>query len=125
MHDIEEDDGDHKYEILPWALGSFWQQKISSFSRQKEALWARMDYRAVVSYRCCKEVCLVLFSTMMKLMSIFPSHPVWGRNRLPHHGGAIRAYLKPTDSNIPQGPKSLPRYKTPTNMTDFITIFVL
>ncbi|CAH8476003.1 unnamed protein product [Schistosoma curassoni] len=98
VHDIEEDDGDHKYEILPWALGSFWQQKISSFSRQKEALWARMDYRAVVSYRCCKE-----------LMSIFPSHPVWGRNRLPHHGGAIRAYLKPTDSNIPQGPKSLPR----------------
>ncbi|RTG86270.1 speedy, partial [Schistosoma bovis] len=98
VHDIEEDDGDHKYEILPWALGSFWQQKMSSFSRQKEALWARMDYRAVVSYRCCKE-----------LMSIFPSHPVWGRNRLPHHGGAIRAYLKPTDSNIPQGPKSLPR----------------
>uniref|UniRef100_A0A3Q0KT16 Speedy protein A n=1 Tax=Schistosoma mansoni TaxID=6183 RepID=A0A3Q0KT16_SCHMA len=98
VHDIEEDDSDHKYEIFPWALGSFWQQKLSSFSRQKEALWARMGYRAVVSYRCCKE-----------LMSIFPSHPVWSRNRLPHHGGAIRSYLKASDSNIPQGPNSLPR----------------
>ncbi|KAH8851036.1 Speedy protein 1-A [Schistosoma japonicum] len=98
IHDIEEDDEDYKYEIFPWALGSFWQQKLSSFSRQKEALWARMNYRAVVSYRCCKE-----------LMSIYPSHPVWSRKRLPHHGGAIRSYLKPTNSNIPQGPKSLPR----------------
>ncbi|KAK4473760.1 hypothetical protein MN116_003100 [Schistosoma mekongi] len=98
IHDIEEDDEDHKYEIFPWALGSFWQQKLSSFSRQKEALWARMNYRAVVSYRCCKE-----------LMSIYPLHPVWSRKRLPHHGGAIRSYLKPTNSNIPQGPNSLPR----------------
>ncbi|CAH8466669.1 unnamed protein product [Schistosoma turkestanicum] len=98
VHDIEEDDEDYKYEIFPWALGSFWHHKMSVFSRQKEALWARMNYRAVVSYRCCKE-----------LMSIFPSHPVWSRNRLPHHGGATRSYLKTSDSNIPKGPKSRPR----------------
>ncbi|CAH8449799.1 unnamed protein product [Heterobilharzia americana] len=98
VHDIEEDEEDYKYEILPWALGSLWRNKSSFFSRQKEALWARMNYRAVVSYRCCTE-----------LMSIFPSHSVWSRNRLPHHGGAIRYNMNPPNPDVSQGPKSLPR----------------
>nr|CAH8833106.1 unnamed protein product [Trichobilharzia regenti] len=98
VHDIEEDDEDYKYEILPWALGSFWKNKLSSFLRQREALWARMNYRAIVSYRCCKE-----------LMSIIPSHPVWERNRLPHHGEAIRRCSKPSNSKILLGPKSTPK----------------
>ncbi|CAH8834836.1 unnamed protein product [Trichobilharzia szidati] len=98
VHDIEEDDEDQKYGILPWALGSFWKQKLSNFMKQREALWARMNYRAVVSYRCCKE-----------LMSIIPSHPVWERIRLPHHGETIRRCSKPSNSSILAGPKSTPR----------------
>ncbi|KAG5448429.1 Speedy protein A [Clonorchis sinensis] len=97
-HDMEEDDEDLKYEIFPWALGKMWRQKISSFLLRKETIWARMNYRAIVSYMCCKE-----------LMSIMPAHPIWRRTRLTHHGYAIRTYVKPRDSNIPKGPDSSSR----------------
>ncbi|KAF6771853.1 hypothetical protein AHF37_08580 [Paragonimus kellicotti] len=99
VHDMEEDDEDYKYEIFPWALGSFWMKKISSFLRLKETIWARMNYRAVVSYACCKE-----------LMSIVPDHPIWTRERPHYHGKVIRTYAKEKDSNVPRGPEQSPPY---------------
>ncbi|KAF5399163.1 speedy protein A [Paragonimus heterotremus] len=99
VHDMEEDDEDYKYEIFPWALGSFWMKKISSFLRLKETIWARMNYRAVVSYTCCKE-----------LMSIVPDHPIWRRERPRYHGKVTRAYAKEKDSNVPRGPEQSPPY---------------
>ncbi|KAF8569627.1 hypothetical protein P879_00758 [Paragonimus westermani] len=97
VHDMEEDDEDYKYEIFPWALGSFWMKKISSFLRLKETIWARMNYRAVVSYACCKE-----------LMSLFPDHPIWTRKRPRYHGKVTRAYAKEKNSNVPRGPEQSP-----------------
>ncbi|VEL41840.1 unnamed protein product [Protopolystoma xenopodis] len=80
---MEEDDEDLKFEIFPWALGSFWRDKISNFLKLKENIWARMSYRAVVSLKCCLE-----------LMSIFPDHYIWKRTRLAHHGYAMRLDLR-------------------------------
>lgn len=97
VHDMEEDNEDYKYEIFPWALGCTWRKRVSSFLRRKENIWARMNYRAVVSLTCCKEI-----------MAICPEHPVWKRTRLEHHGYTIRAYVKNKNSGIPKGPNCPP-----------------
>ena len=58
-HDIEEDNEDLKYEILPWVLGPYWRNNISHFLQKKDDIWARMNYRAIVSKKCCEEVIII------------------------------------------------------------------
>ncbi|XP_037661697.1 speedy protein C-like [Choloepus didactylus] len=89
-NDMEEDLEDPKCEIFPWALGKGWRPRVSDFLHQRDKLWARMDFRAVVSRQSCEEV-----------MAKEPSHWAWTRERRPHHGGAQRG--------CPEGPVSLPR----------------
>ena len=55
-NDMEEDDEDVKYDIFPWALGERWRSRYVHFFKKREKLWQRIDYRAVVSKKCCEEV---------------------------------------------------------------------
>ncbi|XP_003962354.3 speedy protein A isoform X3 [Takifugu rubripes] len=93
---MEEDEEESKYEIFPWTLGKNWRKKISSFLKQRDALWARMEYRAAVSSDCCK-----------KVMAITPSHSLWQRERLKHHSGAQR-YYDDHPVPVPRGPAASP-----------------
>ncbi|XP_041810461.1 speedy protein A [Chelmon rostratus] len=91
---MEEDEEESKYEIFPWALGKSWRKRFPHFLKQRDKLWARIEYRAAVSRRCCEEV-----------MAIVPSHFVWQRARSEHHSGAQRQY---GDTRIPRGPSASP-----------------
>uniref|UniRef100_UPI003AAFDD9D speedy protein A isoform X1 n=1 Tax=Centroberyx gerrardi TaxID=166262 RepID=UPI003AAFDD9D len=94
---MEEDEEESKYEIFPWVLGKSWRKHFPRFLKQRDELWARIDYRAAVSRRCCEEV-----------MAIMPSHFVWQRERAEHHSGARRQYGERDRARIPRGPSAPP-----------------
>ncbi|XP_067681980.1 speedy protein A-like [Haliotis asinina] len=97
-NDVEEDEEEIKYEIFPWALGKKWKKKYPGFLAKRDKLLKRIDYRAIVSRRCCEEI-----------MAIETSHIVWSRQRLAHHGGAMRSYMLDSEDNYPRGPDATPR----------------
>lgn len=57
-HDIEEDEVGDKFRILPWALGGGgkWRFQLPIIMHQRDQLWARMNFRAIVSRIICEEV---------------------------------------------------------------------
>ncbi|KAM5319357.1 speedy protein C isoform 3-T3 [Glossophaga mutica] len=69
-----------------------WHSQVTDFLRQRDKLWARMGFRAVVSRQCCEEV-----------MAKEPYHWAWTRERRPHHGGAQRSCPK-AQVPLPRGP---------------------
>ncbi|XP_010955421.3 speedy protein C isoform X1 [Camelus bactrianus] len=91
-NDMEEDLEDPKCVIFPWALGKDWRRRVSDFLCQRDKLWARMGFRAVVSRQSCEEV-----------MAKEPTHWAWTRERRPHHGRAQRSYPK-AQVPLPRGP---------------------
>ncbi|XDC86297.1 hypothetical protein R6Z07F_017470 [Ovis aries] len=91
-NDMEEDLEDPKSVIFLWALGQDWHHQVSDFLHQRDKLWARMGFRAVVRRQSCEEV-----------MAKEPTHWAWTRERHPHHGRAQRSYPK-AQIPLPRGP---------------------
>ncbi|BFZ07062.1 hypothetical protein BsWGS_10101 [Bradybaena similaris] len=106
--DVEEDEEEIKYEIFPWVLGVNWKKKYPSFLKLRDSLLRKIDYKAIISRRCCDEI-----------MAIQPDNILWKRERPLHHGGATRNYMKdPEDDGIPRGPHASPRFCSKCDASD-------
>ncbi|XP_068120089.1 speedy protein A-like [Hyperolius riggenbachi] len=76
---VEEEDQGLRKEILPWTLGVYWENCKKFFLNARDQLWREMGFNAIVSKELCEEV-----------MALAPDHPIWRRNRLDHHGDAVK-----------------------------------
>nr|XP_007986941.1 speedy protein C isoform X3 [Chlorocebus sabaeus] len=103
-NDMEEDLEGPKCEIFPWALGKDWCLRVGKFLHQRDKLWARMGFRAVVSRQCCEEV-----------MAKEPFHWAWTRDRRPHHGGVQRVCPQ-VPVHLPRGPGLSPPHCSPCGL---------
>eukprot|EP00074_Homo_sapiens_P095140 XP_016873195.1 speedy protein C isoform X2 [Homo sapiens] len=103
-NDMEEDLEGPKCEIFPWALGKDWCLRVGKFLHQRDKLWARMGFRAVVSRQCCEEV-----------MAKEPFHWAWTRDRRPHHGGVQRVCPQ-VPVRLPRGPGLSPPHCSPCGL---------
>ncbi|XP_013400468.1 speedy protein 1-A [Lingula anatina] len=99
-NDMEEDDEDWKYEIFPWALGKTWKNKYPNFLKNRDKLWKKMEYRAVVSKQTCEEI----------MSKYEPDHYIWTRDRPEYHAGAIRTHNRDEDEAYPRGPDGSPHF---------------
>lgn len=118
-NDMEEDLEDPKCVIFLWALGKDWRCRVADFLHQRDKLWARMGFRAMVSRQCCEEVRphhyrgvgeqgrisppIYTPLSSRQVMAKEPSHWAWTRERRPHHGGARRGCPK-ARVPLPGGP---------------------
>lgn len=98
---MEEEDEELCAEIYPWALGTkHLKELVPQLLDIKMHIWQAMDHRAVVSHHACQQV-----------ISIFPFHSIWKRQRTTVHGGAPREYIR----NIPPPSDYDARYDQLTN----------
>ncbi|XP_046402408.1 speedy protein 1-B-like isoform X2 [Ischnura elegans] len=79
-HDMEEDNEELKYGFVRWFFGNDdWEGQHNEMLRKRDELWMAMNYRGLVSKKCCEEV-----------VAMLPEHPIWLRQRKEIYGGARR-----------------------------------
>lgn len=92
-HDIQEEEEELRWEILPWALGKDWPSKIHDFAQGKLELWRKMDFRGIVANRSCVKILT---------LEAFENHSAFARVRASDHGETRRNQRRTTYK--PHGP---------------------